>query len=96
MGQVAHRIVTRPAASSLQGRHLAPSSSSATTTTWTGCTRALFTGAAGRQLDNGIEAAFDVTLVGRYYERFADHAVSVAAGSSTWCRRAADEYVAAR
>ena len=32
-------------------------------------------------LDNwqgGVEAAIDVTLVGRYYERFADHAVSVA------------------
>jgi phosphate transport system protein len=26
----------------------------------------------------GVEAAIDVTLVGRYYERFADHAVSVA------------------
>ncbi len=25
-----------------------------------------------------IEAAIDVTLVGRYYERFADHAVAVA------------------
>jgi phosphate transport system protein len=27
---------------------------------------------------DGIEPAVDVTLVGRYYERFADHAVSVA------------------
>jgi phosphate transport system protein len=26
----------------------------------------------------GTEAAVDATLVGRYYERFADHAVSVA------------------
>ena len=26
----------------------------------------------------GIETAVDVTLLGRYYERFADHAVSVA------------------
>ncbi len=26
----------------------------------------------------GMEAAIDVTLLGRYYERFADHAVSVA------------------
>ena len=26
----------------------------------------------------GMEAAVDITLVGRYYERFADHAVSVA------------------
>lgn len=28
--------------------------------------------------DSGIEAAIDVTLLGRYYERFSDHAVSVA------------------
>jgi phosphate transport system protein len=27
---------------------------------------------------HGIETAVDVTLVGRYYERFADHAVSIA------------------
>jgi phosphate transport system protein len=27
---------------------------------------------------HGTEAAVDATLVGRYYERFADHAVSVA------------------
>jgi phosphate transport system protein len=26
----------------------------------------------------GVEAAVDVTLCGRFYERFADHAVSVA------------------
>ena len=26
----------------------------------------------------GVETAIDVTLLGRYYERFADHAVSVA------------------
>ncbi len=27
---------------------------------------------------DGIESAIDITLVGRYYERFADHAVSIA------------------
>ena len=27
---------------------------------------------------HGVEAAVDVTLLSRYYERFADHAVSVA------------------
>jgi phosphate transport system protein len=26
----------------------------------------------------GVEPAIDITLAGRYYERFADHAVSVA------------------
>ncbi|MFD9005070.1 phosphate signaling complex protein PhoU [Streptomyces sp. NPDC059582] len=30
------------------------------------------------QWQHGVEAAVDVALVGRYYERFADHAVSVA------------------
>jgi phosphate transport system protein len=29
-------------------------------------------------LEVGLEVAIDITLVGRYYERFADHAVSVA------------------
>lgn len=28
--------------------------------------------------EHGIETAVDITLLGRYYERFADHAVSVA------------------
>jgi phosphate transport system protein len=28
----------------------------------------------------GVESAIDVALLGRYYERFADHAVSIAAG----------------
>ena len=28
--------------------------------------------------EHGIETVIDVTLCGRYYERFADHAVSVA------------------
>lgn len=26
---------------------------------------------------HGIETAIDITLLGRYYERFADHAVSI-------------------
>ncbi|MFF1602730.1 phosphate signaling complex protein PhoU [Streptomyces mirabilis] len=30
------------------------------------------------QWHHGVETAVDVTLIGRYYERFADHAVSVA------------------
>ena len=28
-------------------------------------------------LENGVETAIDLTLLGRYYERYADHAVSV-------------------
>jgi phosphate transport system protein len=38
--------------------------------------RALFGSLLGA--DYPVETAIDVTLIGRYYERFADHAVSVA------------------
>ncbi len=30
------------------------------------------------QWSSGVDSAIDLTLLGRYYERFADHAVSVA------------------
>ncbi len=40
--------------------------------------RALFTALLSHDNPYAIETAIDVTLVGRYYERFADHAVSVA------------------
>lgn len=40
--------------------------------------RKLFTSILDDKWSGGIEAAIDITLVGRYYERFADHAVSVA------------------
>ena len=40
--------------------------------------RQLFTVILDDSWDDGIEAAIDITLAGRYYERFADHAVSVA------------------
>jgi phosphate transport system protein len=43
-----------------------------------GLHRKLFTGLLSPSYDGGVETAIDVTLVGRYYERFADHAVSVA------------------
>jgi phosphate transport system protein len=38
----------------------------------------LFTLILDERWEGGLEAAIDVTLAGRYYERFADHAVSVA------------------
>jgi phosphate transport system protein len=38
----------------------------------------LFTILLDEKWEGGVEAAIDVTLAGRYYERFADHAVSVA------------------
>ena len=40
--------------------------------------RELFGHLFGGSWSHGTEAAVDMTLVGRYYERFADHAVSVA------------------
>ncbi|KEI44664.1 phosphate signaling complex protein PhoU [Saccharopolyspora rectivirgula] len=40
--------------------------------------RHLFTVMMGDNWDHGIAPAVDVTLLGRFYERFADHAVSVA------------------
>jgi phosphate transport system protein len=40
--------------------------------------RALFTELLDKDSPYSVEAAIDVTSIGRYYERFADHAVSVA------------------
>ena len=40
--------------------------------------RKLFTLLLSPNWTHGIEAAIDMTLLGRYYERYADHAVSVA------------------
>ncbi len=40
--------------------------------------RTLFTSLLDDEWTDGIEAAIDITLAGRYYERFADHAVSLA------------------
>jgi phosphate transport system protein len=40
--------------------------------------RQLFRSILDDQWTEGIEPAIDITLAGRYYERFADHAVSVA------------------
>jgi phosphate transport system protein len=40
--------------------------------------RMLFSVILAEEWDHGVETAVDVTLCGRYYERFADHAVSVA------------------
>ena len=39
--------------------------------------RELFNAVLSKDWDHGVEAAIDVTLVSRYYERFADHAVTI-------------------
>jgi phosphate transport system protein len=40
--------------------------------------RHLFTVLMDRQWKHGVAAAVDVTLLSRFYERFADHAVKIA------------------
>ena len=40
--------------------------------------RDLFTAVLSDSWDHGVEAAIDVTLLSRFYERFGDHAVSLA------------------
>ena len=40
--------------------------------------RKLFTTLLDNKWSHGTETAIDIALIGRYYERFADHAVSVA------------------
>ncbi|MGI5268861.1 phosphate signaling complex protein PhoU [Nonomuraea sp. CA-218870] len=40
--------------------------------------RRLFRTILGEDWRHGVEPAIDITLIGRYYERYADHAVSVA------------------
>jgi len=45
--------------------------------------RTLFGVLMDPQWPHGVAAAVDVTLLSRFYERFADHAVSVAARVGT-------------
>jgi phosphate transport system protein len=40
--------------------------------------RRLFRKILSKDWDHGVEPAIDITLIGRYYERYADHAVRVA------------------
>lgn len=40
--------------------------------------QSLFTATMGKDWTHGVMAAVDVTLLGRFYERYADHAVSIA------------------
>ena len=48
------------------------------TTRWTTLHRRLFSVLMDHDWKHGVAAAVDVTLLGRFYERFADHAVEVA------------------
>ena len=80
MGQVAERIVAEvrrrssPAATSAAPPEIEPDDDAMDAA----APAAFFAGPAATG-QHGAEAAVDITLLGRYYERFADHAVSVAA-----------------
>jgi phosphate transport system protein len=78
MGQVAERIVAK-AGSVIAGNDVAAAVElEQDDDDMDRLHRQVFAALLGGHWDHGIEAAVDITLVGRYYERFADHAVSVA------------------
>ncbi len=78
MGQVAERIVTK-AGSVIAARDLeAAKQIERDDDAMDDLHRRLFERLASDSWDHPAEVTVDITLVGRYYERFADHAVSVA------------------
>jgi phosphate transport system protein len=78
MGQAAERIVAK-AGTVIATRDVATARELETDDdTMDRLHREIFRLMLGPHWAHGIEAAVDVTLCGRYYERFADHAVSVA------------------
>jgi phosphate transport system protein len=78
MGQVAQRIVTK-CSSVIAGRDLELAAElERDDDAMDELHRRLFTVLLDPHWQGGIESAIDVTLCGRYYERFCDHAVSVA------------------
>jgi phosphate transport system protein len=78
MGQVAERIVAKTG-SVIASRDLTVAGELETDDdVMDALHRDLFTVLLDDEWKHGIETAVDVTLCGRYYERFADHAVSVA------------------
>ncbi len=79
MAEVAEDMVGAVAADHRRPRRRgAPSSSATTTRRWTSCAAQTFTELLSADWTHGVEAAVDIALLGRYYERIADHAVSVA------------------
>jgi phosphate transport system protein len=78
MGQVAERIVAKTG-SVIASRDLTVAGELETDDdVMDALHRDLFTVLLDDEWKHGIETSVDVTLCGRYYERFADHAVSVA------------------
>ena len=80
MGQVAERIVAK-AGSIIAGRDIETARAlEVDDDEMDRLHRDIFTMLVDGKWRYGTEAAVDATLVGRYYERYADHAVSVARG----------------
>ena len=78
MGQTAQRVVEK-AGSVIAGQDVERAIElEAEDDVMDGLQRSLFTILLSGEWPYGMEAAVDLTLLGRYYERFADHAVSVA------------------
>jgi phosphate transport system protein len=77
-GAVAERLVARTATAIATHDAAAAAVLDADDDVMDGLHRQLFRVVLSDSWPHGIEPAIDVTLLGRYYERFADHAVSVA------------------
>jgi len=78
MGQVAERIVQK-AGSVIASQDIATALELETDDDrMDDLHRKLFTVMLDKNWPHGVETAVDISLVGRYYERYADHAVSVA------------------
>jgi len=78
MGQVAERLVIKTGAI-VAGRDIEAAAELETDDDLMDrLHRSLFTTLLDDDWPYGIETAIDLTLIGRYYERYADHAVSVA------------------
>jgi phosphate transport system protein len=78
MGEVARSLVTK-VADVVDGRDIALAQAiEAEDDSMDALRRKLFTLVLSPNWPGGTEAAIDMTLLGRYYERYADHAVAVA------------------
>ena len=78
MGQIAERLVAKTGSIIAQRDIAAAAELETDDDEMDQLHRGLFTLLMSPEWEHGVEAAVDVTLCGRFYERFADHAVSVA------------------
>lgn len=78
MGQVAEQLVAKTGAIITSRNLTAAAELETDDDVMDGLHRGLFTSLLEPDWTHGIESAIDITLIGRYYERYADHAVSVA------------------